>query len=190
MKNKNMRALAECAILIAVGTILAQIKIYRLPQGGSVTAFSMVPFIIASYRHGTRWGLFTGLANAIFQILLGGIYPPPAGTASALIASIMLDYVLAYVFLGFADCFATPFKASHPAFAYAFGAGIVCFLRFLCAFLSGWLIWGDVGMTTIEAVSYSIGYNGAYLLPETVVTIIGILALQKYYPKALERQYS
>ena len=40
------RIMVECALMIALGTILANIKIYELPNGGSITLFSMVPFIL------------------------------------------------------------------------------------------------------------------------------------------------
>ena len=183
MKNSKLRTITECALLIAIGTILAQIKLFRLPYGGSVTAFSMLPFFVISYRHGTKWGLLAGFANAMLQIALGGLYPPPAGTVGALIASVMLDYVLAYMVLGLADLFAAPFKSSHENFAYVFGAAVCCFLRFLCAFLSGWLIWSEVGADTLGAVSYSIGYNGSYLLPESILTCLGVFLLKKYIPR-------
>ena len=35
------RIMVECALMIALGTILANIKIYELPNGGSITLFSM-----------------------------------------------------------------------------------------------------------------------------------------------------
>ena len=65
------RIMVECALMIALGTILANIKIYELPNGGSITLFSMVPFILVSFRHGVKWGLFTGFVNSLLQMLLG-----------------------------------------------------------------------------------------------------------------------
>ena len=44
------RILVECALMIALGTVLANIKIFELPNGGSITLFSMVPFILVSFR--------------------------------------------------------------------------------------------------------------------------------------------
>ena len=58
------RTLVECALMIALGTVLANIKIYSLPNGGSITLFSMLPFIMISFRHGVKWGLFTGFVNS------------------------------------------------------------------------------------------------------------------------------
>ena len=71
------RIMVECALMIALGTILANIKIYELPNGGSITLFSMVPFILVSFRHGVKWGLFPGFVNCLLQMLLG-FYAPPA----------------------------------------------------------------------------------------------------------------
>ena len=71
------RTLVECALMIALGTVLANIKIYELANGGSVTLFSMLPFILISFRHGVKWGLFTGFVNSLLQMLLG-FYAPPA----------------------------------------------------------------------------------------------------------------
>ena len=42
-----------------------------MPNGGSITLLSMLPFILVSYRHGTKWGLFTGFVNSLLQMLLG-----------------------------------------------------------------------------------------------------------------------
>jgi len=182
MNNTNKtRILIECAILIAMGTILAQIKLFRLPAGGSVTAASMVPFIMISFRHGTKWGVLSAAANVLLQIALGGIYTPPAGTVLALIGSIMLDYVVAYMCLAFASAFAKPFK--NEIFGIAFGTFMVCFIRFICSFVSGFLIWASIATDGIGAVTYSLTYNASYMLPETIITVALMCMLYKTTPK-------
>ena len=65
------RVLVECALMIAIGTVLSNIKIFTMPNGGSVTLLSMLPFVLVSFRHGVKWGLFTGLVNGCLQMLLG-----------------------------------------------------------------------------------------------------------------------
>ena len=103
------RILVECALMIALGTVLANIKIYELANGGSVTLFSMLPFILISFRHGVKWGLFTGFVNSLLQMLLG-FYAPPAPGLLPLVGMILLDYVLAFTLLGLAGAFAKPFR--------------------------------------------------------------------------------
>ena len=48
------RILVECALMIAIGTVLSNIKFFTMPNGGSVTLLSMLPFVLVSYRHGAK----------------------------------------------------------------------------------------------------------------------------------------
>ena len=112
------RIMVECALMIALGTILANIKIYELPNGGSITLFSMVPFILVSFRHGVKWGLFTGFVNSLLQMLLG-CYAPPAPGLLPLVGMILLDYVLAFSFWGLPACLPSRSKTSWSAWPWA-----------------------------------------------------------------------
>ena len=176
------RTLVECALMIALGTVLANIKIYELPNGGSVTLFSMVPFILVSFRHGAKWGLFTGFVNSLLQMLLG-FYAPPAPGLLPLVGMILLDYVLAFTLLGLACVFAKPFK--NRLLGVAVGTAIVCLIRFLCSFLSGVLIWGNLNEGLPEWV-YSLTYNGSYMLPETILSVVAVVLLHKAAPKLFQ----
>ena len=120
------RTLVECALMIAVGTVLAQIKIFEMPFGGSVTLVSMLPFILVSFRHGVKWGLATGFVNSLLQMLLG-FYAPPAGTVAAFVGVVLLDYVLAFTLLGLAGVIAKPFK--NHLLGVAAGTAAVCVIR-------------------------------------------------------------
>ena len=166
-------------LVFALGTILANIKIYELPNGGSITLFSMVPFILVSFRHGVKWGLFTGFVNSLLQMLLG-FYAPPAPGLLPLVGMILLDYVLAFSFLGLACVFAKPFK--NKLVGVAVGSAAVCVLRFLCSFLSGVLIWGNLS-DGLPAWIYSLTYNGSYMLPEGIMTTIAVVLLYKAAPQ-------
>ena len=39
------RILVECALMIAIGTVLSNIKFFTMPNGGSITLLSMLPFV-------------------------------------------------------------------------------------------------------------------------------------------------
>lgn len=177
--TSKTRTLVECALMIALGTVLANIKILELANGGSITLFSMVPFILVSYRHGVKWGLFTGFVNSLLQMLLG-FYAPPAPGLLPLFGMIMLDYVLAFSLLGLACVFSAPF--SNHLVGVGVGAAAVCIIRFLCSFLSGVLIWGNLS-EGLPAWTYSLGYNASYMLPETVLTVVAVVLLYKAAPK-------
>ena len=166
------RTLVECALMIAIGTVLSNIKIFTMPNGGSITLLSMLPFVLVSFRHGAKWGLFTGFVNSLLQMLLG-FYAPPAPGLLPLVGMILLDYVLAFSFLGLACVFAKLFK--NKLVGVAVGSAAVCVLRFLCSFLSGVLIWGNLS-DGLPAWTYSLTYNGSYMLVECIICIaLGLL---------------
>ena len=178
------RTLVECALMIALGTVLANIKIYSLTNGGSVTLFSMLPFIMISFRHGVKWGLFTGFVNSLLQMLLG-FYAPPAPGLLPLAGMILLDYVLAFTLLGLAGAIAKPF--SNKLVGVGVGTAVVCFIRFLCSFLSGVLIWGNLS-DGLPAWTYSLTYNGSYMLPETIMTTVAAVLIYKAAPQLFSVQ--
>ena len=87
------RILVECALMIAIGTVLSNIKFFTLPNGGSVTLLSMLPFVLVSFRHGVKWGLFTGFVNGCLQMLLG-FWAPPTPTFLYFLGEVLLDYLV------------------------------------------------------------------------------------------------
>ncbi len=180
-KMSNVRVMVECALMIAIGTILAQIKLFTLPNEGSITMFSMLPFILVSFRHGVRWGIMTGFTNSILQMLLGGVPAVPAGTLSSFALMILLDYVLAFTLLGLAGLFARPFK--NRMIGIVVGTLAACLMRFLCAFFSGVAIWRVYAPEGMAPSLYSFTYNASYMVPETIITIVAALAIYKIMPK-------
>ena len=181
------RVLVECALMIALGTVLSSIKFFTLPNGGSVTALSMLPFVLVSFRHGVKWGLFTGFVNSCLQMLIGGVWAPPTPSFLSYAGEVLLDYVLAFMALGLAELFARPFK--NRTVGVAVGTFAAGFLRFLCSFLSGVLIWGNL-TDGLPAWTYSLVYNGSYMLPETLLTMIAAVLLCRVAPQIFDRQYA
>ena len=173
------RILVECALMIAIGTVLANITFFTMPNGGSVTLLSMLPFVLVSFRHGVKWGLFTGFVNSLLQMLLG-FWAPPVPPFLYFLGEVLLDYVLAFMALGLADLFARPFK--NRLAGVAFGTFMAGLLRFLCSFLSGVLIWGNLS-DGLPAWIYSLTYNGSYMLPEAILTVVAVVLLYKAAPK-------
>jgi len=184
MKTNTTRNLVECAMMIALATVLSFVKLFRMPQGGSVTAASMVPLVLISYRHGVKWGLATGFVHSLLQMALG-FYPPPAGTFPAYIGVILFDYVLAFTVLGAAAFFGKGIK--NRAASGAVGAAVAVFLRFICSFLSGILIWESNAPENVPVWYYSLTYNGGYMLPELVITAAVTAALLPVLDRLLQK---
>ena len=183
MKNtriKRIRTLCECAIMLALSVVLSYIKFWRLPFDGSITLFSMLPVSLMAIKYGWKWGLGTAFCFSWFQILQGGVFSWGL-TPGMLIGSLLLDYILAYTVLGFAGIF-----RKKGYWGMLGGITLVCALRFLVHFLAGIILWAN--FEQFEAfgqviqnnpVLYSICYNGVYMLPETVLTVVVAAILLK-----------
>ena len=157
--------------MVAAAAVLSFVKIVDLPFGGSVTLFSMLPIAIVSFRYGMGWGLLAGLANSIIQMLFGMKNLTYGTSAAAVIAIIMLDYIIAFVVIGLAGMFRGRIKDNGTALAL--GTLIVCVLRYVCHVISGCTVWAGVSIPDADGLIYSLAYNATYMIPETIVTVIG-----------------
>lgn len=64
---------------------------------------------------------------------------------------------------------------------------MVCFLRFICHVITGCTVWAGVSIPTADGAVYSILYNAAYMIPETVVTLYVIALLSNAVDLRLDR---
>lgn len=142
-------------MIVALATVLSYIKILHLPQGGSITAGSMVPLLWFSLRRGPKIGVFACLIYGLVQLMLEPyIYHP---------VQVLLDYPLAFGVIGLAGLF-----KGRPLIGIAVGiAG-----RFVAHFLSGIIFFAEYAPPGIHPAMYSAIYNGSYLLGELVVSAI------------------
>ncbi len=179
-KNKT-KILVEGAVMVALATVLSYIRIFRLPWGGSITLLSMLPIVLFSIRRGLGAGLTVSFVFSLVQFTQGvvdGIFGWVL-TPGMLIACILLDYIVAFTVLGLAGIF------RKKGFAgWIGGIALAVVLRFVCHFLSGVVVWksfGELwnGFSTDNTFLYSFLYNGSYMLPELIFTLIGAIALLK-----------
>lgn len=180
-KSSKTKILVEAAIMIALATVLCYIRIIKLPWGGSVTLLSMLPIIIFSIKHGVKNGMFASFVFSLIQFgqgVMDGLFAWGL-TPAMLIACILLDYIGAYSIIGVAGVF------RNKGFAgWVSGTILAVFLRYVFHVLSGVVIWHSVGsiwegFSTENELLYSLVYNGAYMLPEMIFTLIGAIALLK-----------
>ncbi len=167
--NNKTRMLTEGALCVALSLALSYFKI---PTGLSFGGFGgsidlvMVPLIIFAYRWGLLWGVFAGFAFGTLKYFLAG------GTAVN-IASMMLDYSVAYACVGLAGLLKGKNVKKLPLAAL-----IGCVGRFVIHFISGVTIYAEympetfLGMTMPSPFIYSILYNGTYMLPNTVIAVL------------------
>ena len=137
--------------------------------------------------------------------LLFGLDDLKGISALMVVGSILLDYLLAFTVLGLAGMFRG--KIRNNAAAFTLGCLVTGLLRYVCSFLSGWLLWAQF-MTVTDmqdfianfvpglagasgtglAIFYSLVYNGSYMIPEIVLTcVVGFLLMQFAGKQILEK---
>ena len=188
MKNKKVQLLAEGAIMVALATVLSFIRIVKFPWGGSITLFSMLPIVFFAIRHGVKNGLFVSSVYAVIQLGQGILFDGLLGwglTPIALVSCILLDYIVAFGILCLAGIF------GNKSFGAVIGGVFLAVsIRFFTHFLSGVLIFGSFGelwggVFVENSWLYSLLYNGAYMLPEAILTAVGAVLI--FRTKAMRR---
>ncbi len=154
-KFLSTRVLTESVIVVALSVVLSFIKIYHLPQGGSITAGSMVPLIWISLRRGAKVGLFTCFVYGLVQFALEPYAYHPI--------QVLLDYPIAFGVLGLAGLF-----MKYPLVGVGVGIGG----RFIAHFTSGFIFFAEYAPAGMNPILYSAIYNGSYLLGEFIVSAI------------------
>jgi thiamine transporter len=167
MKKQNTRMLVEAGIMLALSIVLGEfVKIFEMPMGGSVTLGGMVPLFLFTIRWGGRRGLIVGAVYGIIDLLIGGFY-------SMHPISIILDYPLAYAMTGLAGFF----KKSPIGYISGIFLGVLG--RFICHVVSGVAFYASYAPEGQSPLVYSILYNGSFLLPELVITIVLSIVLSR-----------
>lgn len=173
--KKNALVMCECAVMIALAAVLSFVKILDLPYGGSVTAFSIVPIVIISYRHGIRWGLLSGFVFSIIQLIQTASTLSYATSFWAAVTIIFLDYIFAFTIIGLAGFLRN--KVSNPSAAAVTGTVGVCALRYICHVISGCTVWVGVSIPSTAGLLYSLSYNATYMIPETIINAAAVFWL-------------
>ncbi len=208
MTNKTKR-ITESAMLLAVAIVLELVSkmfIPEMPFGGQITLVSMLPVVLISYRHGVKWGLVAGVAYAMLEMAIGAktvaaaFQPGYFGDGIMLLnAFIMcvLDYLVAFTALGLGGCFRNRIENRGVALLcgslVALGARYVSHIASGYILFSGWAEWFFTqdgfpawGANLVASMSpqvlgltYSVVYNGMYMVPEILITAAASLLLAR-----------
>ncbi|MDR5683955.1 MAG: energy-coupled thiamine transporter ThiT [Armatimonadota bacterium] len=166
MRNPRVRIIAEIGIAVALGAVLGLVKVYKLPQGGSITAASMVPIFYVALRWGIGPGVLAGVLLGLVNYLIEPVFLHPL--------QFLLDYPVAFGALGLAGLL-----THRPALGVVVGgAG-----RLASHFLSGVVFFAQYAPEGMNPMVYSAIYNGSYMLPEIVISVFVTLLLLRSLPR-------
>lgn len=186
MKKSNTLFLVEIAIFGALSyllDLLAGIMSFKIwAQGGSVS-IAMVPVFIMAFRWGLKGGLLTGFILGLLQLIIGPIW-------GVHFVQIFLDYIVAFVALGFAGVVAKSVVAAvtmnnfkKVIYYVTIGSFIGCLLRFFAHYFAGIIFFANLAPEGQPIEIYSLLYNGSFMLPSFILSTIVCLLLIKTAPR-------
>ena len=166
----QIRALCEGALMVALAFVLSFVKLWELPNGGSLTP-AMFPILLFGLRWGVGRGLMAGFVFGLLQLIYDSAYAWGW-------QSMVLDYLLAFTPLGLSGLFRGKAWGIFP------GTVVGCVCRFIIHYISGVTIYRIIEPTAVPGLGtfdnahvYSLVYNGSYMLPNMLLAlaIAGVL---------------
>lgn len=161
----DSRCIALAGVCIAMSFALSYIKLWEMPQGGSVTFVSLLPLMIFSYIYGVKKGVMAGFVYGILQAIQDPYIIHPA--------QFLLDYPIAFALIGFAGLFAGVRALKLPQIRFTLGAIVAAVLRFVSHVLSGVFAFQAYAESTNVWV-YSTAYNSFVFVDMALVIVVGI----------------
>ena len=166
MPRSRTRRLVFAALMIACTLVLEQLRIFHMPQGGSVTLGGMVPLLLLAYREGPAVGMLGGGIYGLLNLLQDPFVVHPV--------QVLFDYPLPYMCMGLAA--ALP-RHRILSTALAFAA------RFLCHVFSGVVFFASYAPAGMDPLRYSLVFNATYLLPDFLICclILKLLPVKRIF---------
>jgi len=152
------RMVALCGIMAGMAFLLSNVKLFTMPQGGSVTLVAL-PVLVVSLAAGPLYGLATGLLLGVMKIILAGhVYG---------IVQAVLDYPVAYSSLAIAG-----FASGPGLLPVVLFSAVALAMKFICHFISGYYFFSNSAWASLT-------YNASYAFPESAAALACLLLLYK-----------
>lgn len=154
------RHVAEIGVIVAFSCVLGFLSFSMLPNGGQVS-LDMIPILVLARLRGLRSGLIAAFAYGFLHFFQEPVIIHPLQA--------FLDYPLAFGVLGLAGLGASNRRWDIPACLLAMVS------RFCCHTLAGVLfvdMFMPKGQIPASPLTYSAGYNLAFLGPSIVLCLV------------------
>ncbi len=177
IETKRVIILVEIALAAALAIALSMLKLYRLPQGGSLS-LEMIPVFYIAIVHGGVAGCAAGLLMGIGQLFFGAYIVHPV--------QLVLDYPLAFTLLGVGGFLSTliPIRKADETFDYKrvvlvsiLVATLGSLLRYIVHVVSGVVFFAQYAPEGSSVLIYSIVYNAGYMVPNFILSVVLVAPL-------------
>lgn len=162
----DSRRIANAAMCVAIAFILSCIRLYKMPQGGSITPASMLPLAAFALACGPMQGAMVGCAYGLLELIQDPSIIHPI--------QLLVDYPLAFAALalgGLAGYLPVKDRLKLPIAVVIGSIG-----RYCMAVLSGTVFFAEYAPVGQSALVYSLIYNISYLVPDAMIcTLVACL---------------
>lgn len=155
------RMIANAALCLALAFVLSYIKLFDLPQGGAVTAASLLPIVAFAYSYGLAPGLVVGVAYGLLQMIQDPWIVTPVQA--------ILDYPLAFACIALAAVA----RKLPDSWGWLAGMALAAVGRFVCHTFTGVAFFAEyaegTGMTPFV---YSVSYNSFVFVDMAICAVV------------------
>lgn len=166
----DARAVAMASVCIAISFALSYIRLFKLPQGGSITMASLTLLGLYSYMYGIKRGVLAGLVYGVLQSIQDPWVVHPI--------QYILDYPLAFAMIGLVGVFKGKTKSATLDIVLGFVVAIVA--RYICHFFSGSIFFGEYGADfgILNAWAWGAVYNLFVFVDGAIALLVGVWLLK------------
>lgn len=180
-KLNDTRSIVYGAVAMALAFVLSYARLFKLPNGGSITFASLLPLMIYCCMFGTRRGLIVCSLYGVLQALQDPYIIHPM--------QFLLDYPLAFGLVGVSGIFMEKgvFK-EKKILAFLLGGVVAVLLRYICHVCSGTFAFAEY--TDFKAaLAYSLGYNATYVFADMAISLVAgsFLFTSKSFTAAMQQ---
>ncbi len=172
------KTLVYGGLCVAIAFVLSYIRLYRWPQGGSITPASALPIFVYAYIFGPAAGIAAGTAYGLLQLIQDPYILHPF--------QVFLDYISAFAAWGLAGFF----RRNISLGILLGGAG-----QIFSSFLSGVIFFASYAPEGMSPIIYSLAVNVTVLGTNILICfLISILPqvrrlIEHLKAKALQNDY-
>lgn len=167
----DTRKVTYGAVCIALSFILSYIRLWHMPNGGSVTAASMLPMLLYGYMAGPVWGLVAGIAYAFLQCMQDSYFLS--------IPQFFFDYIVPFIAI---STLSGVFKTGKKSLDIYLGFTLAILVRYASHVFAGIVFWAD--SAPYNPILYSFGYNSFVFVDAIACYVLAsIPSVQKLFKR-------
>jgi len=168
--KSDTRSVTYAAVSVALAFALSYIRLFKLPQGGSITLVSLLPLMFYSQMFGIRKGAMVGFIYGILQAIQDPYILHPA--------QFLLDYPIAFAAIGLSSIFTQKgIKGVRGVALFASGAVLAVTMRYAAHVISGIFAFAMYAGEGYSAVAWGFLYNTFAFVDMAIALAVGIVML-------------